>query len=69
MKLNDAAALAGAARHNGQKAFPVLSYSDSNGITDYAVKFEDQNYSTIYVSSDLFSVQCFISRNSARGAA
>jgi hypothetical protein len=69
MKLVDAAALAGAARHNGHLAYPVLSYADSDGNCEYAVKFENRNYSTDYISSDLFSVQCWIARHSAMGTA
>ena len=69
MNFNDAAALASAAKNDGHQAFAVLSYADSNGITDYAVKFENRNYSTDYISSDVFAVQCWIVRHSAMGAA
>lgn len=65
MELNKAKTLETVARSQGHSAYVVNTYSDSNGVTEYGVRFEAQDWSVLFQSDKEQNVIDYICRQSS----
>lgn len=65
MELAKAKTLETVARSQGHAAYVVQTYADSNGVTEYGVRFESDDWSALFQSDKEQNVIDYICRQSS----